>query len=211
MGVDSKYVEVVAKRSGSVIVDYDIISDKNNLLSLDDMKKKNDQVLKDGNLDLGGTILSYKSGTDPEVTTYVEPVKEEKEKSNTVIIIGIIFGVAFVLLLSGIFYAKKLQTGNLDIHPEDKFEEDEKLPMPKQKVDLKDIESNDSVNVLKQQEPIKISKDDVVVDVDNSQDALMKKDESKELKPSIETEEFAKVESPPKEAVNIAKIVPDKS
>ena len=45
MGVESKYIEVLGKRSGSVIVDYDIISDKNSLLSIDDMKKKLDEVL----------------------------------------------------------------------------------------------------------------------------------------------------------------------
>ena len=69
MGVDLKYIQVKDIRSGSVIVDYDIISDKNNLLSIDDMKKKHDEVLKLGNLDLGGTILSFKSGSDPEVIT----------------------------------------------------------------------------------------------------------------------------------------------
>ena len=79
----------------------------------------------------------------------------------------------------------------------------------KQKIDMKskDIESSGSVNVLKQQEPIKVSKDDI----DNSQDALMKKDESKELKPSIETEERAKVETPREEPIKVAKIVPDES
>lgn len=109
MGVESKYIKVLGKRSGSVIVDYDIISDKNSLLSIDDMKKKLDEVLQLGNLDLGGTILSFKLGSDPEVVTYTQPVDEDKkEKSNTVVIIAIIFGVAVVLLLAGILYAKKL-------------------------------------------------------------------------------------------------------
>jgi len=45
-----------------------------------------------------------------------------------------------------------LQTDVRDVYPEDKLEEDEKLPMPKkQKIDMKnkDIESRGSVNVLK--------------------------------------------------------------
>ena len=75
----------------------------------------------------------------------------------------------------------------------------------------KDIESRGSVNVLKQQEPIKVSIDDI----EDSHDVLMKKDESKEVKPSIETEEHAKVETPreePKdEPIKVSKIVPDES
>ena len=39
----------------------------------------------------------------------------------------------------------------------------------------------------------------------------MKRHESKELKPSIETEEHVKVETPREEPIKVAKIVPDES
>ena len=145
VGVDPRYVEVQSLKVGSVIVNYDIIADKNSGLSIDEIKKKHDEALKSGKLDLGGTLLSFKSGSDPEEITYVAPEEEpEKPKTNTLMAIGIIFAIAMVLLIGGIIYAKKMQASSIhDVYPQDKFEEEEELPLPKGKKDSVkvDIES----------------------------------------------------------------------
>jgi accessory gene regulator protein AgrB len=60
---------------------------------LDELKASNDQLLKSGGLDLGGTVLSYASGDNKEVSL-VTPEVEAKKKENTfMIIMLIIFGV----------------------------------------------------------------------------------------------------------------------
>ena len=73
IGVKQRYFDVQKYRVGSVIVDYDIISDKNNHLSIDEMKEKQDEALLAGQNDLlGGKILSFTSYPDLEVITYEE-------------------------------------------------------------------------------------------------------------------------------------------
>lgn len=50
--------------------------------------------------------------------------------------------------------------------------------MPKVKKDLKKVDiENDSVNILKSQEVIKMSKDDIIPEAENTYDQLIKKEE----------------------------------
>ena len=57
--------------------------------------------------------------------------------------------------------------------------------MPKVKKDLKKVDiENDSVNILKSQEVIKMSKDDIIPEAENTYDQLIKKEEQGENIPS---------------------------
>lgn len=56
IGIDKRSVKVRDIREGSVIVDYDILINKN-MPTKAEIGKQQDAVFKDGRIDLGGPIL----------------------------------------------------------------------------------------------------------------------------------------------------------
>lgn len=109
IGVNEKYIEVTSLEEGSVIVNYDLITDKNSDKTLDEIKKLQEEALKSGKVNLGGNLLSFKSGEDEEVKVYVPPAAkvEPAGESNVLTILLLIFVGIIVVMIVAIIWLKK--------------------------------------------------------------------------------------------------------
>jgi hypothetical protein len=61
LGISMSQVQVTGMREGSVILDYNIVVEKNSKISVDDLKSLQNEKMKAGAIDVGGPVLSFSS------------------------------------------------------------------------------------------------------------------------------------------------------
>lgn len=61
LGLNMSQVQVTGLREGSVIVDYNLVIDKNSKISLDELKTLQNEKMKAGAIEVGGPVLSFSS------------------------------------------------------------------------------------------------------------------------------------------------------
>ena len=59
LGISMSQVQVTGMREGSVILDYNIVVEKNSKISVDDLKSLQNEKMKAGAIDVGGPVLSF--------------------------------------------------------------------------------------------------------------------------------------------------------
>ena len=80
LGISMSSVQVTGMREGSVILDYNLIVDKNSKMSIDELKAMQSEKMKAGAIDVGGPVLSF-SSTLPTPT----PTPDEKPSNKKTI------------------------------------------------------------------------------------------------------------------------------
>jgi hypothetical protein len=73
-------VQVTGLREGSVIIDYNLIVDKNSKFSINELKALQSEKMKSGAIDVGGPVLSF-SSTIPTPTPMPEDDTRSKKSS----------------------------------------------------------------------------------------------------------------------------------
>jgi hypothetical protein len=61
LGISMSSVQVTGLREGSVIVDYNLIVDKDSKMSLSELKSLQNKKMKSGAIDVGGPVMSFTS------------------------------------------------------------------------------------------------------------------------------------------------------
>ena len=61
LGISMSSVQVTGMREGSVILDYNLIVDKNSKMSIDELKSLQNDKMKSGAIDVGGPVMSFTS------------------------------------------------------------------------------------------------------------------------------------------------------
>lgn len=64
MGIDTSFIEITDVREGSVIIDYNIQTDANQLFTLEELKDKQKAAFESGSLNFGTEVLDFTQGGD---------------------------------------------------------------------------------------------------------------------------------------------------
>jgi hypothetical protein len=83
LGISLSSVQVTGMREGSVIIDYNLIVDKNSKISIDELKAMQSEKMKSGAIDVGGPLLSF-SSTLPTPTPSTEDDTRSKKSSKKI-------------------------------------------------------------------------------------------------------------------------------
>ena len=78
LGISMSSVQVTGLREGSVIVDYNLIVDKNSKMSIDELKSLQNEKMKSGAIEVGGPVLSFTSTLPTPTPTPDDDTRSKK-------------------------------------------------------------------------------------------------------------------------------------